>query len=107
MNCLGNIKLRESIMDTIGWSWCADGMFSVKSVWTNLEGRSADDKEGFESIWRGFVPLKIEVFVWQMLHGRVLVRQVLYRFGLNVDNILECPMCGDFEETIDHLFFEV
>ena len=64
------------------------------------------DCEVFKSLWRSFCPLKIEIFVWQVLHGRVMVREVLKRFGQLGDANSECPMCGEFEESSDHLFLK-
>ena len=58
----------------------------------------------FKKIWKSICPPKVEIFVWQLLHGRVLMREILKCFGLMEDNNTEYPKCGAAEETIDHLF---
>ncbi|KAK0599556.1 hypothetical protein LWI29_006326 [Acer saccharum] len=103
-SCLDNIVIRDSISDTIGWSWCSTGQFSVKLVWKNLEENFVGNSAVFNRIWKSICPPKVEIFVWHLLHGRVLVRNALKRFGLISNNIFDCPMCGEAEESIDHLF---
>lgn len=57
----------------------------------------------FKDVWVGLCPPKIEEFVWQLLHGRVLVREVLSRMGLQVEFNIMCPLCNNNLETIDYL----
>ena len=54
-------------------------------------------------VWLGFCPPKIEIFV-QLIHGRVLVRDVLSRFGVHSGLDNGCVLCEDNEEDINHLF---
>ncbi|KAK3193118.1 hypothetical protein Dsin_024428 [Dipteronia sinensis] len=51
-----------------------------------------------------FFPQKIEIFVWQLIQGRVLFRNVLNNFGVTTGTNLACPLCLEEVETIDHLF---
>ncbi|KAK3206725.1 hypothetical protein Dsin_020771 [Dipteronia sinensis] len=46
-------------------------------------------------VWQGVCPPKIELFVWQLLHGRVLVKKVLYRFSMQLDGSVNCPLYGE------------
>ena len=44
------------------------------------------------------------MFIWQLLKGKVLVRDVLYRFGYVAGITMDCPLCNSDKESIDHLF---
>ncbi|KAK3188936.1 hypothetical protein Dsin_028497 [Dipteronia sinensis] len=53
----------------------------------------------------GLCPPKVEVFVWQLLKGWVLVIEVLLKFGVAVQMASSgCPMCDGGSESIDHVF---
>ncbi|KAK3193141.1 hypothetical protein Dsin_024451 [Dipteronia sinensis] len=95
---------KEVFPDTIGWAHCTKGVFSVKSFWRCLEGGYPGEPSDHKAIWQGFCPPKIEVFVWQLLHGRILVRQALYNFTLLLRTNLDYPFCQDNVETLDHVF---
>ncbi|KAK0598706.1 hypothetical protein LWI29_037228 [Acer saccharum] len=56
------------------------------------------------SVWQGICPPKIEIFMWQLLKGRIMVRDVMYQFGFQPGLNLSCPLCNRATETIDHLF---
>ena len=47
---------------------------------------------------------KHQLFIWLLAHGRLLTQDHLLKFGIELTNT--CYLCGDKEETIDHLFFE-
>ena len=36
--------------------------------------------------------------------GRLLVKEVIGRFGMSHLGNFDCPLCGKFFESIDHLF---
>ncbi|KAK2663484.1 hypothetical protein Ddye_002058 [Dipteronia dyeriana] len=42
----------------------------------------------------------MEVFMWQLLKGRVLVREVMFRLGMDFISNLECPLCRKENETL-------
>ena len=56
------------------------------------------------SVWKGLCPPKVELFLWQLLRGRVMVREVLRRFGVVLNGDSGCPLCNDPIESVDHLF---
>ncbi|KAK2640843.1 hypothetical protein Ddye_022606 [Dipteronia dyeriana] len=94
----------DSIFDSLIWVFDSSGEFSVKSFRKCMEDRNAQGGSVFKEVWLNICPPKIELFVWQLLHGRVLVREVLSRFGIQVCTNLECPFCQSNEESVDHLF---
>ena len=52
--------------------------------------------------WKGVCPPKVELFVWQLLKGRVMVGNVLQRFGFSL--ALRCPFCKADVESLSHVF---
>ncbi|KAK3184984.1 hypothetical protein Dsin_032270 [Dipteronia sinensis] len=104
MSVLDCIVLRKTISDAIAWSLCSDGLFSLRSFRCNLEDPSSDSSLDYNLIWIGICPTKIEMFLWQLLRGRVMVRQVLQNFGYGLAPHIRCPFCNVEEESIDHLF---
>ncbi|KAK3199202.1 hypothetical protein Dsin_022617 [Dipteronia sinensis] len=48
----------------------------------------------YDFLWQGLCPPKIEVFVWQLLKGRTLVKEVLLRLGVAQGISTVCPMCS-------------
>ena len=34
-------------------------------------------------VWQGIFPSKIEIFTWQLLKGRILVKDVLQKFSVS------------------------
>ncbi|KAK3211546.1 hypothetical protein Dsin_016252 [Dipteronia sinensis] len=103
---LENIKLRNNIQDALAWHFCPNGIFSVSSFRRCLEESGDHMDEFFPFIWKGICPPKIEVFTWQLLKGRLMVREVLRRFGVNGIVSVECPLCLAGSESIDHLFLQ-
>ncbi|KAK2652028.1 hypothetical protein Ddye_011884 [Dipteronia dyeriana] len=103
-DCLKGIVLRDTIQDTIGWKFNDNGKFTVNSMSRCLEVGNSGEVGVFDGVWQGLCPSKIELLVWQLLHDRVLVKEVLQKFGLQLDDSVECPLCSDGVETIDHLF---
>ncbi|KAK0574763.1 hypothetical protein LWI29_028697 [Acer saccharum] len=102
---LDHFKPRRLFGDALGWSFCSNGIFTVSSFRRCLED-SAMEAITVDSnfCWQGICPHKIEVFTWQLLSGRIMVSNVMNRFGFSPNMAVECPFCKSEEETIDHLF---
>ncbi|KAK1564769.1 hypothetical protein Q3G72_011280 [Acer saccharum] len=81
-----------------------EGIYSVSSFRRCLEDCSAESNPDHLFIWQGVCPPKVEMFIWQLLKGKVLVSEVLKRFGYVAGITLDCPLCNSGEESIDHLF---
>ncbi|KAK2635873.1 hypothetical protein Ddye_030665 [Dipteronia dyeriana] len=54
--------------------------------------------------WNGFCPPKVEIFVWTLLKDKVLVKDVLSHFGVDMASDWNYPICKDCRESMDHLF---
>ncbi|KAK2662495.1 hypothetical protein Ddye_001069 [Dipteronia dyeriana] len=101
---LTEVKLQKSIADTIAWSFCPKGLYSVSFFLKCVEDFGDKDVSEFDEVWCGFIPSKVELFIWQLLHGKILVREVLIRFGLWLGIGVACSLCGESSEAVDHLF---
>ena len=53
----------------------------------------------------GFAPLKVEVFCWQLLRGRIAIKEQLARKGLLDWNLALCTFCKAKCESIGHYSF--
>lgn len=64
------------------------------------------DQDAWRKVWFGLIPPKVEIFVWQLLHGRLPVRSNLAARGIIDDGYISCPFCGVNEESVKHIFFD-
>lgn len=62
-----------------------------------LEGHGS----GKVTSWNKLVARKVNNFVWRLRLGRILVRKVLDRIGMDLDSIL-CLCCQEVIELVDH-----
>ncbi|KAK2651474.1 hypothetical protein Ddye_011330 [Dipteronia dyeriana] len=72
--CLESVIIRDSLQRTISWVHDAKGFFSVKSFINCLRKGNSREEAELGRVWQGLCPPKIEIFVWQLLYGRVMVR---------------------------------
>jgi hypothetical protein len=88
------------VEDAFRWSLTTSGVFSVKSMYTDLLNEHTCYLKKY--IWKIKVPLKIRIFMW-FLHKEV----ILTKDNLSKRNWHGCTKCSfcDQDETIQHLFF--
>ncbi|KAK3231618.1 hypothetical protein Dsin_003499 [Dipteronia sinensis] len=91
-------------LDALAWNLNQNGLFTVSFFRRNLEGISDGSSSIQKVVWNGVCPSKVEVFLWQLYKGKVLVREVLQRFGMGHLTMMECLLCSQETETVDHLF---
>ncbi|KAK3213081.1 hypothetical protein Dsin_017787 [Dipteronia sinensis] len=101
LDCVTIIRI---IPDVVVWTHRPNGEFSVKSFERCIEDSLSDGQVDVVFSWGGITPHKVEVFIWQLIRGWVMVNQVLDRFGMLVAASLECSLCRESLESIDHLF---
>ncbi|KAK2653868.1 hypothetical protein Ddye_013724 [Dipteronia dyeriana] len=100
------IPICRCIADALAWTFCPNRGFSVSSLRRCLEERGSVDNSGNTPLlWLGFVPPKIEIFLWQLLKGGILVREVLFKIGWANLASIDCPLCTSKTESLNHLFF--
>ncbi|KAK3222181.1 hypothetical protein Dsin_009206 [Dipteronia sinensis] len=101
---LDSITVTRLIPDTLAWTYRLDGKFTIGSFRLCMEDQNTDSSLDHNLVWQGCCPPKVEIFMWNVLRGRVLVCQVLRKFGIASASSTACPLCHGEEETIDHLF---
>lgn len=60
--------------------------------------------EPFQLIWKIRLPLKIRIFMWQWIRGRVPSGMEALKRNGSVDGL--CPLCGTAEDS-NHIFFSL
>ena len=53
-------------------------------------------------VWKVKIPVKINTFVWKLLHDSLLVNLILNSKGILANSL--CPLCKEADESISHLF---
>ncbi|KAK3199562.1 hypothetical protein Dsin_022977 [Dipteronia sinensis] len=107
-NCLhvllNNIGIRNNISNSVAWTLSPHGSFTVWSFRRRLEDYCSGVSPISSLLWHGICPPKVEILVWQILKGRVMVKEVLCRFGVTFGGNQLCPLCNSVVESVDHLF---
>ena len=87
--------------DTISWKLTGSGVFTVKSMYTDLINTGDIPRSGH--IWKIKVSLKIKVFMWFVHKGVILTKDNLAK--RNWEGSQRCCFC-DQNETIEHLLIK-
>ncbi|GJW55746.1 putative ribonuclease H-like domain-containing protein [Tanacetum coccineum] len=85
------------------WDLNGNGVFCVKDV-RKLLDESFLPKEVIATRWIKFVPIKINVFAWNVSLDRLPTRVDLIHRGIYVSS-LSCPICSSHSEDTSHLLF--
>ncbi|XP_078159587.1 uncharacterized protein LOC144555214 [Carex rostrata] len=94
----------DVVEDELKWRWTAQGTYTAKSVYSVLVGVGRV-KWHFRKIWNFSIPPTIKVFIFLLLQGKLLTKDVMQR--RNFGCTLECVLCQDCQlETAVHLFFK-
>ena len=72
------------------WNWESSGNFSVKSMYSHLCRNQI--RLPYHVIWKAKLPLKIKVFLWQLLHDKLQSAVQLKR--RNWTGEVNCVLCG-------------
>ena len=95
----------DSLVDSLIWKGSVGGNYSVKQFCNHVLGKDSHDKDLWKMIWASLVPSKVEIFCWQMMRGRIIVKEQLARRGVMGWDVASCSFCKSELETIRHLFF--
>ncbi|KAJ0923638.1 putative RNA-directed DNA polymerase [Helianthus annuus] len=107
LEALTNIVMQSSLSESKDvWSWASDptGAFSVKSV-KKLLNNSYNQPMVNNFEWNSWVPRKVNIFGWRTAIDRLPTRAALARRNISMASTC-CPLCGEGEETIQHLLTE-
>ncbi|XP_071700330.1 uncharacterized protein [Rutidosis leptorrhynchoides] len=91
--------------DTWIWKSSNKGSFCTKTVARviNENVNIHTNSSRYVTLRNNFVPLKVEVFIWRLIRGRLPVRVELDKRGIDLNSV-RCPLCDDDVETLDHAF---
>ncbi|KAJ4804331.1 RNA-directed DNA polymerase (reverse transcriptase)-related family protein [Rhynchospora pubera] len=86
--------------DTMNWRWETNGIYTSHSLYQFLNFGGVPNH--LSNIWWELkVPVKIQVFMWLVMHDKILSKHNLSKKGWPGD--VSCCCCGDVETTT-HLF---
>jgi len=90
--------------DRLIWKDNNSGRFSVKSLCGLLSPKPCTNNVfSFAGIWKGIVPLKVEIFCWMAIINRINTRCMLVRRGILGSSESNCPICLVEAESVDHI----
>jgi len=95
-----DVQLRHGIEDSIRWKWTPDATYSARSAYQAFFIGSAQFA-GARPIWKAWAPLKVKLFTWLAVKGRIWTADRRHRRGITTD--LTCRLCDQEAETADHL----
>ncbi|KAJ9549873.1 hypothetical protein OSB04_022416 [Centaurea solstitialis] len=103
---LRNLGVKETGEDSWIWSLDSHGMFNVNTLAKLLQKRMATPvTHDVPSFWNSCVPLKVNSFVWRMMHNALPTKANLHRRGISLPSIA-CDICDSAEEDLDHCLFK-
>ncbi|KAK4258548.1 hypothetical protein QN277_004989 [Acacia crassicarpa] len=83
------------------WKWTKDGQFTVKSAYDSLRPLANLPDKLWGSIWKIKAPERCKIFLWLVLHNRLLTNVSRCKRGLSEDG--RCPVCKVDLETLLHV----
>lgn len=102
LSLLKDCSLTDNRFDSVHWALEKKKHFTTKSLYRFLTNRGFGNRvAGF--VWRSKVPLKIKVFLWQILNNKLQVAINLVKRGWKGSS--RCCLCY-CDENIDHIFFK-
>ncbi|XP_074301475.1 uncharacterized protein LOC141632870 [Silene latifolia] len=88
--------------DQCYWSASTSGFFTIKSAIKIIRNEPRNEEASFWNLpWKTWAPRRMRVFLWLLLHDRIMSNANRARRGLTEDPC--CGSCGDLEETSLHL----
>lgn len=97
------ILFNDALDDELRWRWTPQGVYTAKSAYSILMtgGRV---KWEFWKIWNYSIPPSVKIFIFLLLKGKLLTKDVMHRRNFNCT--LDCVMWRDCQlETALHLLF--
>jgi len=91
----------EVMEDRPMWLVSNSSTFSIKSAIQNLQTSTTTEVVKWDWVWKLRVPHRIQVFLWLLLHRKILTNVERFRQHLSSDP--QCGICLGEEENLDHL----
>lgn len=102
--------------DMLVWNFNLKGAYTVQSAYHQLQLRDGQrlqqaesssgpelEKRMWKRTWSMQIKGKLKNFIWRCFHNVLPTRTQLAKKGFHGD--LTCPMCGEGDEQLEHLFF--
>ena len=83
------------------WALNNNGKYTAKSMYEEVVNPGIRDVRMLE-MWKSNMPLKVKIFVWMCIRGRIQVAKDLKDKGWPGEP--GCKLCGELE-SVDHLIF--
>ncbi|XP_026429782.1 uncharacterized protein LOC113326232 [Papaver somniferum] len=97
-----NPPIRDGLSDTRRWKIHPSGIFTIKSLYSQLVATHGIPNFPSHFTWQHEIPPKICFLMWSLIHGKLNTIDRLQQKGMNIDN--NCALCGGGEESQDHIF---
>jgi hypothetical protein len=101
MEMMARVHLANS-QDSARWVLERSGKFTTSSLYNELTFTGFSDR-WMLCPWKTKVPLKIKIFLWQVIHDKIQSAEQLKKIYWS--GPIECKLCGIHEST-KHIFFE-
>jgi hypothetical protein len=100
---VSNQKIRiNQDNDKLRWGYMPRGTFTIKESYQLLIPPMPDPPDpGWAKLWALRTWPKISIFLWQVLHRRILTWDNILKRGFSGPS--RCVLCNNNEESIDHL----
>jgi len=95
----------DSSVERVSWALEDPGDFTVSSLRTTFDDRYLKKVPIRPFFWCKWVPSKICLNAWKIAHYRMPNKINLNRRGVVLLS-LSCPLCGEADETEDHIFVQ-
>ncbi|KAJ0830373.1 putative reverse transcriptase zinc-binding domain-containing protein [Helianthus annuus] len=93
---------RNGMADKWTWGLEASGDFSVRSL-RNIMQQKTFQKLESSSEWNRWSPIKVNFLIWRLVMDRLPTMVNLAKRNIQVGSLM-CKLCGESEETSEHLF---
>ncbi|GJX67817.1 reverse transcriptase domain, reverse transcriptase zinc-binding domain protein [Tanacetum coccineum] len=99
---LQNVVVSKNCKDRWKWTLFDGGVFKVKDLTCLIEDKILHvESGGQETLWNKLVQKKVNIFVWEVLKGRLPVREELNKRGIELDSVL-CQSYNNVVESCTH-----
>lgn len=101
-NIISSISLEPAMLDTLVWKGSTTGSFNSGVFWQATRTKFPL-VQWHKHTWNTWLPPKISVFMWKLLHNAIPVDENIRR--LNMPVVSKCSCCVNPQsESISHLF---
>lgn len=82
-------------------SWSGQKIIKTRDIWENIRERGTP-LPWLKAVWHPLAVIKFSFLLWLAFKNRLMTKNRLISFGLNVDPI--CILCGVENESVEHVF---